>query len=191
MVGIYCKSGIGLVRELRSPNTLPPYDENGLRGCMCEINELSDSCIRRVPNKAHEEAILSAEIAAVNHNVRCGITYLKERMSRLEALFWNQGSLTQEQTKCLSEEELSFFQRYSQLIGDYSQTISMRVESIDLDLTKGLAPPTSIFVEVVVNEDIGDVQTANGVLHLHKGSRHLVRFSDVEHLIRQGALDRM
>jgi hypothetical protein len=64
---------------------------------------------------------------------------------------------------------------------DYQESLP-----IELDLLQGLEPPKSIFIEIMVLEDVGTIVTDSGdVLNLHKNSTMMVRKSDVENLIRQ------
>lgn len=51
-----------------------------------------------------------------------------------------------------------------------------------------MRPPKHLYVEVRVVKECGEVVTEGGVVHLDLHSRHFLRRSDVEYLIRQGRL---
>lgn len=58
-----------------------------------------------------------------------------------------------------------------------------------LDLTQSLRPPKSLLIEVRCLQDYGEFETEDGcLLHLTKGSQHLMLRSDCENLILQGIL---
>lgn len=83
--------------------------------------------------------------------------------------------------KSLSSQEMNFFSNYDRLLSEYMQ-------GFHLDLTADLQPPKDLYIEVRVVKDCGEVLTESGPIHLAMNTRHYLRRSDVEHLIRQGAL---
>ncbi|EGV60687.1 DNA replication protein psf1 [Yamadazyma tenuis] len=85
----------------------------------------------------------------------------------------------------LSNQEQEYFKQYSQLLVD------MKSKYVDIDLSGDLEPPTSIFIDVRVLKDGGEVQTEYGVFNLIKDSQFYVRKSDVERLIQQGYLEEL
>jgi GINS complex subunit 1 len=57
----------------------------------------------------------------------------------------------------------------------------------NIDLTLDLTPPKELFIEVRIKEDYGEVMLPeSGVVTLQKNTTHLLRRTDVEHLIKQG-----
>lgn len=85
----------------------------------------------------------------------------------------------------LSNQEQEYFKNYLLLLVDYKSKFG------DIDLSGDLEPPTSIFVDVRVLKDGGEVQTEYGVFNLIKDSQFYVRKSDVERLIQQGYLEEL
>lgn len=81
----------------------------------------------------------------------------------------------------MSTHEIHFLNQYNRLLADYS-------DAVQLDLTADIKPPKDLYVEVRVLQDCGSVLTDSGPVALKKGTAHFVKRSDVEHLIRQGAL---
>ena len=58
-----------------------------------------------------------------------------------------------------------------------------------LDLTVDLTPPKDIFLEVRIMQDLGAVMLAeSGEVHLQKNTIHLLRRSEIDHLIKQGVV---
>jgi hypothetical protein len=51
-----------------------------------------------------------------------------------------------------------------------------------------MEPPSNPFVHVLVEEDVGEIVTLDGSVRLSKGTKHYIRKSDVEILIRQQKL---
>jgi GINS complex subunit 1 len=85
----------------------------------------------------------------------------------------------------LSQGERSFFKTYlsaiEQLNSDYA------IGGTPLDLTVDLTPPKELFVEVRIKKDYGSIMLPeSGEVHLQKNTTHLLRRSEVDHLIKQG-----
>lgn len=58
-----------------------------------------------------------------------------------------------------------------------------------LDLTVDLAPPKELFIEVRCQRDFGAVMLPqSGEVNLQKNTTHLLRRSEVDHLIKQGVV---
>ena len=73
--------------------------------------------------------------------------------------------------------------------GNESQSQAAQFMSSILDLTVDLAPPKSLYIEVRVNGDYGTVMLPeSGEVTLLKNSTHLLRRTDVDHLIKRGML---
>lgn len=52
-----------------------------------------------------------------------------------------------------------------------------------------LTPPKDLFIEVRIKKDYGAVMLPeSGEVHLQKNTTHLLRRSEVDHLIKQGIL---
>ena len=85
----------------------------------------------------------------------------------------------------LNHSEQEYFRGYQELLVDYKSKFA------DIDLSGDLEPPTSIFIDVRVLKDGGEVQTEYGVFNLIKDSQFYVRKSDVDRLIQQGYLEEL
>lgn len=83
----------------------------------------------------------------------------------------------------LSHPEQEYFKNYQDLLIDYKSNFA------DIDLSGDLEPPKSIFIDVRVLKDGGEVQTEYGVFNLIKDSQFYVRKSEVDRLIQQGFLE--
>ena len=58
-----------------------------------------------------------------------------------------------------------------------------------MDLTLDQTPPKDLFVEIRVKKDLGEFELAeSGTVNLQKNTTHLLRRSEVEHLIQQGVV---
>ena len=82
----------------------------------------------------------------------------------------------------MSGPESHFLNEYNKILGAYC-------DSIELDLTADVKPPRDLYIEVRVLRDCGSVLTDSGSVALRPGTAHFLKRSDVEHLIRQGALE--
>ncbi len=54
-----------------------------------------------------------------------------------------------------------------------------------------ISPPKDLYIEVRVVKSCGEVVTESGVLSLEEGTIHYLRQSDIEHLLRQGVVERI
>lgn len=81
----------------------------------------------------------------------------------------------------LSTKEVDFAHAYDKLVTAY-------VRDAKLDITADMEPPKDLLVEVLVLRDCGEIWTDSGPVTLDRHSRHFLRRSDVEHLIRQGVV---
>jgi len=60
---------------------------------------------------------------------------------------------------------------------------------VPLDLTVDLTPPKELFIEVRCQRDFGAVMLPeSGEVNLQKNTTHLLRRSEVDHLIKQGVV---
>ena len=63
------------------------------------------------------------------------------------------------------------------------------MNQVPLDLTIDLMPPKDLFIEVRCQKDYGAVMLPeSGEVNLQKNTTHLLRRSEVDHLIKQGVL---
>lgn len=122
-------------------------------------------------------------LAFVKRIMRCILAYLNHRIKKIKEAYWETaGTIQQEKLDLLSPEERNFYIEYRKINTNYQSTFP-----IELDLTKDLEPPRSLFIEIRVQIDCGSIVTADGdVIKLDRGATEYVRKSDVEHLIRLG-----
>lgn len=138
---------------------------------------------------------------SMRRNKRCLLAYQKLRADQIDEFSWlnidpDQESYNEKADASLSRvsrlnldnlshEEQEYFRNYQEVITNYKSNFA------DLDLSGDLEPPTSIFIDVRVLKDGGEVQTEYGVFNLIKDSQFYVRKSDVERLIQQGYLEEL
>ena len=105
--------------------------------------------------------------AGIDRNKRCLLAYLNSRMEKMREMRWQFGAVLPEEIKLnLSEPELEYFSKYNRNLATY-------MRAIGTDLTSDMDPPKSLYVEVRVMEDHGEVETADGeVVLLKAGSQH-------------------
>ena len=91
--------------------------------------------------------------------------------------------------ECLSEEELKWFNKYSNNLGLYMQRLN---EGKGLDLTIGHKPPKQLYVQVRCLMEYGDHELDDGtIVVLSKGSTHYLQRSNCEKLIQSGILEQI
>jgi GINS complex subunit 1 len=114
-----------VVRELVKSKLIPPYHDEQLRRVAQELRGLDELAGDR---RSPPDALLYTR--AIQHNKRCILAYLLERVHRLEELWWIAGSartVSRELSSCLSSNEVGFLNRYDAIVGDY-------ISSTDVDL---------------------------------------------------------
>jgi GINS complex subunit 1 len=108
----------------------------------------------------------------------------KNRLDKVKALRWAAGSVIPSKAlkDKLSGSEVSFFNRYDKLLGNY-------MTRCGVDLSADLTPPKNLFVEVrVLASGLGEIQTETGSVNLEQGTTHYLRRADCVTLILQGKL---
>lgn len=119
---------------------------------------------------------------SIQRNKRCALAYLYNRLRRITTYRWQAGpSAASHLADNMSPNETKFLADYNRLLTSYAA-------ELDLDLTADPQPPRDLYVEVRVNRDCGSVLTDSGPVALKPGTAHFLKRSDVEHLIRSGAL---
>ncbi|CAN8064024.1 unnamed protein product [Agarophyton chilense] len=179
-----------LLIELRKSKWLPPYSDGGLRQVAAEIKELLEPFLEIMQNhgaslRDNDYYQMGAVVffRSIQRNKRCALAYLMNRLRRIKQYRWEMGACAAAHlSDNMSAPEAQFLKEYNNLIGRYSQTVN-------LDLTADAQPPRDLFIEVRVKHDCGSVLTDSGPVALKPGTAHFLKRSDVEHLIRQGALE--
>ena len=112
--------------------------------------------------------------------------YRSTRLDRLNRIAWMSGkTLPDHINENLSQSERSYYKEYLSAIDQLNQDYS--VGSSALDLTVDLTPPKELYIEVRIKKDYGAVMLPeSGEVHLQRNTTHLLRRSEVDHLIKQG-----
>ena len=112
--------------------------------------------------------------------------YRSTRLDRLNRIAWMSGkTLPDHINEILSQSERSYYNEYLSAIDQLNQDYS--VGSSSLDLTVDLTPPKELYIEVRIKKDYGAVMLPeSGEVHLQRNTTHLLRRSEVDHLIKQG-----
>lgn len=191
---MFTTTAIELLRELkRNGKQLTRYDDTGVRKVVEEMSLLFDR-LAAIAQELEGGGDLSREVGgyfcvyhnSVLRNKRCLLAYLNQRSRHLMRLRWHLGrsGLPTEYRQLMSTSESAYFSDYDKVITDYGRTVG-------LDLSASIEPPNSLYVEVRVLMDRGDVQLESGSVVLHPGMTHFLMRSEVEHLIRQGVLEQV
>lgn len=160
-----------------------------MRQIASEIKELLEPFLEIVQNnrqQLHTDTSLQAGVVvfyrSIQRNKRCALAYLQNRLQRIQEYRWQVGpSAASHLGPLMSGAEASFLTSYNQLLSVYC-------DAVELDLTADPLPPRDLYIEVRVERDCGSVLTDSGPVTLKKGTAHFLKRTDVEHLIRQGAL---
>uniref|UniRef100_A0A1A9WCI0 DNA replication complex GINS protein PSF1 n=1 Tax=Glossina brevipalpis TaxID=37001 RepID=A0A1A9WCI0_9MUSC len=190
---IFADKAFELVKELeRSSQTIPPFDDDGVRTVLDEIKAIfEENCTQAVNYSTSGDRtlwpLLNFRHAALQRNKRCLLTYLHQRLLRIRALRWEFGPIIPSDIKSqLCEPEVAYFNSYAKSLASYMRSIG---DGQGLDLTVDLRPPKSLYIEVRCLKDFGKFELDDGeIVHLKKNSQHYLPRSQVEPLIRQGIL---
>lgn len=161
-----------------------------MRAVAAEIKELLEPFLEILSTHRDElrsnPSIIAGVVVyyrSIQRNKRCALAYLMNRLWRIIAYRWQVGSATSAHlSQNMSPAEHVFLNRYNKLLAQYCDTVQ-------LNLTADLHPPRDLYVEVRVRRDCGSILTDSGTVALRVGTAHFLKRSDVEHLIRQGALE--
>jgi GINS complex subunit 1 len=184
------KRATDLLEELRKSTFVPPYNDNGVRLVAAEIKELLEPLLEIVQSHRAELATNQSYGAGVlvyhrsiQRNKRCVLAYLMNRLRRIQAYRWEAGNVAAAHlADNMSAPESHFLNQYNKILGTYC-------DQVELDLTAEAQPPKDLYIEVRVIKDCGAVVTDSGNVTLKPGTAHFLKRTDVEHLIRQGALE--
>jgi GINS complex subunit 1 len=177
-----------LLRELKTSCWLPPYNRKLIDDILEEVSDLvkeilqlNDEVIGANPPSMTAAVALALKTAILFRHKRCVLAYLRHRCIKLEESRWQSGSkLPSHYQGQLSDQEATYFDRYSRLLGKYSVLSGV-------DVTRDLEPPKDVQVEVSVTEERGEIELPeSGTVELKKNTRLLLRRAEAENLIRQG-----
>jgi len=184
---MYGEKGIELVREAaRVEDWLPPFNEDVVRQTLEETRKLWDLNCQEVAqhdSMARPTPSITYRHATIERNRRCMLAYINSRMEKIRGMRWQFGALLPEEIKLnLCEPELEFFSKYNRLLAGY-------MASVGTDLTTNLAPPKSLYVDVRVKKDYGEIEMPDGeVIQLKAGAQYSLPREMCEQLILQGVL---
>jgi len=132
----------------------------------------------------------------MKRNIRCSLAYLSTRLDRLHRVGWESGKSMPDHIKeKISPEEHDYYKQYLAMLDEYGQSCSGAGEGSALghnansfvDLTIDLTPPKELFIEVRIKQDYGSIMLPeSGEVLLQKNTTHVLRRSEVDHLIKQG-----
>jgi GINS complex subunit 1 len=123
---------------------------------------------------------------SVQRNKRVALTYLVERLARLQTLAWEMGYVPERVKPNLVVAENEYFAQYCSLIHGYSRQFGA---AVNIDLTESTKPPSDVSIEVRVLKEIGAIFTEEGMVQLSLGRMLSMRRSDAEPLVRSGKLE--
>jgi GINS complex subunit 1 len=198
MVGEAAMALIADARRSKSMGNLLKYDDETIRNVVREMRSLEtdmDAAVQENIDQDEPPPSVVAEIriyhTATQHNKRCLLAYLANRVDMLKDAYWTSGGALPhvlsdpDARQKMSPQEVDFLRAYNGLIMEY------RSDVLDvLDVAASLrSPPKDLNVEVHVVKDCGTIHTEQGTIDFRKGRRFMVRRPDVEHLIVQGYLE--
>lgn len=172
-------------RELVNPGLLI-YHSDLVKNIVKEINDLNNDAefleVNEDDSKVNQCKTFVTHLC-MRRNKRCLLGYQRSRTIKIDEMVWGGNTGSSLLVENLSAQEQEYFKGYQDVVMSYKSVFP------DLDLLGDLAPPTSIFIDVRVLRDGGEVQTEYGSFNLIKDSQFYVRRNDVERLIQQGYLE--
>lgn len=186
-----------LLLDLKRSDFIPPYNDETVRKTLTEISHHFDQLNFQVEasKRANSDKMpvssrpaLILHDAAIKRNKRCLLAYHAYRLEKLKRLRWDTAAALPSHVKSLlSEAELDFYSDYDKLVSKFNLRLG------GLDLNANLQPPEEDLIEVrVVKSGLGTIVTDDwGEISLELGTTHFLNRGDVEHLIRQGALQQL
>jgi GINS complex subunit 1 len=194
---MYTEDATALIKELKQySTTLPPYNDEKVRRVVREINKIYQdvqTLLAHEPKYTYDPGYAASLVTrhyVLRRNQRCLLTYLSHRLEKVHDVVSQYGPMVPASMKpLLSGKELDFYRHYARLLSQYRSKFPSSVlgNITDIGRTQQL-PPKTLYVEIRVLHDCGEIETEHGTLHLKKNDTYYVRLNDVEHLIRQGHL---
>lgn len=175
-----------LIREsLRTQGELlVPFNEDLVRRVLEEMKSLYAQNHAEIESKQSISPAIHLRHAALERNKRCLLAYIHNRSKKIGQMRWEFGPVLPADVKAnLSEPETAYFQRYNKDLASY-------MRSVNVDLTSDMLPPKSLFIQVRVKKDYGEMETDDGeIILLKKNTQHFLPRAQCEQLIRQGILE--
>ena len=175
---------LDLIRESGAQNDLGPFNEDSAKKVLQEMKNLYEENHREIQEKQKISGAIHLRHAALERNKRCLLAYVYHRANKTSQMRWEFGPVLPPEIKQnLAEPERKFFQEYNKDLAGY-------MRNINLDLTTDVIPPKSLFIQVRVIKDYGEMETDDGeIILLKKNTQHFLPRSQCEQLIRQGILE--
>lgn len=180
-----------LVKELQQNQTSPdhlPFNDDALRMAIEELRTMFDNYkLMRASTDLNEDISAKAKLYLISlqlkRHKRILLGYQVDRLLKLSRRMLNSTDFYQSSLCKLSKAETKFYHLQTDNIVQYKAKIGDQI-----NLFGPILPPKDFFIQVMVEEDCGVIQTEYGQLALDRGTIHYLKRSDVEHLIIKGYL---
>ncbi|KAG5518464.1 hypothetical protein PMAC_002859 [Pneumocystis sp. 'macacae'] len=176
-------------------DTWPPYETERVQAVLretCALDEASKELLETHGGSTFSQTQYPgvATHLLVQHlcklrNKRCLLAYHRARAMRLAYVCWTDPLQAVIDPGLLAPAERVYLRAYTSLCSYYMQ------QWPGIDFGGALEPPSDLYVNVRVLQEIGEIQTEYGAITLNKNSQFFLRLSDVEGLLRQGYLQRV
>mmetsp|Transcript_14092 Transcript_14092/g.26383 ORF Transcript_14092/g.26383 Transcript_14092/m.26383 type:complete len:188 (-) Transcript_14092:33-596(-) len=178
-----------LVKELKTSQWLPPYNETLINAIVDDINTRYEELAGLLSlNREEDGSFIITMHNTLMRDKRAVLIYLNYRLNKLEQLKWESGNLPMHFMNNLSRDEIEYFKQYSTLLHSYNREVC----NSKIDLTADLQPPKDVYVEVRCREEQGDVVLPeSGAVGLHRNSMYLLKRTEADRYIRQGVLEQI
>ena len=155
------EKALDLVKDAaRNENNLNPFNEDLVRATIEETRRLWEQNRSEVAETGQVGPGTTLKHSAIERNKRCLLAYLNHRTELVTAMRWQFGAVLPEDVRLnMCEPELEFFSKYN-------KSLALYMRSVGTDLTTDFAPPKSLYVEVRVLQDHGEIETAEGKVRL-------------------------
>eukprot|EP00096_Caligus_rogercresseyi_P007539 TRINITY_DN2542_c0_g1_i1.p1 TRINITY_DN2542_c0_g1~~TRINITY_DN2542_c0_g1_i1.p1 ORF type:complete len:193 (-),score=54.66 TRINITY_DN2542_c0_g1_i1:253-831(-) len=175
-------------RVLRSEELLPgAFEEDAVRGILEEMKTLYASNHKEIEETRSISPAIHLRHAALERSKRSLFAYVHHRSKQIRTMRREFGPVLPPEMKGnLCPAEIDFFHQYSKDLAAYMAGIG---GGHGLDLNSDVFPPKSLYIEVRVLKDYGELETEDGdIILLKKNTQHFLPRSQCEQLIRQGVL---
>eukprot|EP01029_Cantina_marsupialis_P029221 TRINITY_DN779967_c0_g1_i1.p1 TRINITY_DN779967_c0_g1~~TRINITY_DN779967_c0_g1_i1.p1 ORF type:complete len:222 (+),score=36.73 TRINITY_DN779967_c0_g1_i1:73-738(+) len=201
--GRFTEHGIELLRELKRED-IPQFNDLRLRNLKDEMNHLSEELeivyaeIEELQRHAQEgEDIRDCDNVRYNvvqhtllRNKRIGLSYLRERLTRVENLYWTYRHIPNDTKKKLDQSEVDHYNEYRGLMQQYMEDIQGDTD-IDFQLNEFISPPKpgTAYYKVQILKDLGYVASSEDMTDnlLVKGDIVSMSMTEVEPLLVDGS----
>eukprot|EP00438_Fugacium_kawagutii_P007487 Skav230112 [mRNA] locus=scaffold283:235150:240031:- [translate_table: standard] len=199
-MALSCKAA-QLLKELKSARWLPPFNDKLVKEVAEEI--LSDN--KEMERMVAQESGVELETGSlmglylrddlIDRNKRCVLAYLNARLEVIEQLRWEVGRMVpEEKLQKLHEAERQYLNNYNDSLDKYMKRYVQNCTH-PLDLTANAEAPEDVMIQVRMLRDDpqldGIVSNDSGLLRLRAGCQMMVKYSDVEHLLRAGKVEQV